>query len=193
MSMDRLFKIEDIFDIRKVYGKPLKEYSVGLFPYVTGASDNNGIVGYVDAPLSVVSRGNCLSVDPITGKTCYQPVDFVGRGFSGASINLLYNEHIDETIGLYLCASVEKVAKSVASYTNLFNSVRLASAEIRLPVISDGTPDWGYMRERIEELERERIEELDAYLRVTGLNDYVLTEEDKKVLSLSLSLSRIRI
>ena len=42
------------------------------------------------------------------------------------------------------------------------------------------------MRDRITELERDRITELDAYLRVTGLNDYELTEDDKKILSISL-------
>lgn len=41
------------------------------------------------------------------------------------------------------------------------------------------------MRDRIAELERDRIAELDAYLKVTGLNDYELTEEDKQILSLS--------
>ena len=35
---------------------------------------------------------------------------------------------------------------------------------------------------------QDRIAELDAYLKATGLNDYELTEEDKEVLSLSLSL-----
>ena len=34
-------------------------------------------------------------------------------------------------------------------------------------------------------MERDRITELDAYLQVTGLNDYELTEDDKKILSLS--------
>ena len=36
--------------------------------------------------------------------------------------------------------------------------------------------DWQYMQDRIAEL--------DAYLKATGLNDYELTEEDKEVLSL---------
>lgn len=40
------------------------------------------------------------------------------------------------------------------------------------------------MQDRIAELEQDRIAELDAYLKATGLNDYELTEEDKEVLSL---------
>jgi hypothetical protein len=63
---------------------------------------------------------------------------------------------------------------------------------ISLPVIENSNPDheytiddinWQYMRDRITKLERDRITELDAYLQATGLNDYELTEDDKKVLS----------
>ena len=36
--------------------------------------------------------------------------------------------------------------------------------------------------ERIAELEAERIAELEAYLKVTGLGDYILTEEERAVL-----------
>ena len=47
-------------------------------------------------------------------------------------------------------------------------------------------PNWNYMQKRIEELEKERIEELEKYLLATGLNDYQLTDEDIDVLSLAL-------
>jgi hypothetical protein len=62
------------------------------------------------------------------------------------------------------------------------------------PVIENSNPnyeypvddiDWQYMRDYITELEYDRITELDAYLQATGLNDYELTEDDKKILSLS--------
>ena len=40
------------------------------------------------------------------------------------------------------------------------------------------------MEDRIKELEEDRIKELEAYLKATNLDDYELTDEDKKVLSL---------
>lgn len=180
------FKIKDLFEIRKVYGKPISEYPAGSTPYVTGAQDNNGVIGYVTAPPEAISEGGCISVDPIKGFACWQPEPFVGRGFSGASINLLYNEHLTESTALYVCSCIEKFSTAVAAYTNLFNSSRLADAEISLPVTAVEQPDWDYMQERIAELEQERIAELERYLVVTGLNDYTLTDEDLKTLSLSL-------
>ncbi len=192
--MFREFAISQVFDIKKVYGQPQKTYEIGNTPYVTGAKDNNGVVGFVKADEKSISKGGCISVDPITGISCYQPIDFVGRGFSGASINLLYNNNLDEKTALFMCAAIEKVASNVAAYTNLFNSTRLANAVIMIPVIESSDVDheytvddidWSYMRDRITELERDRITELDAYLQATGLNDYELTEEDKKIISLS--------
>lgn len=64
---------------------------------------------------------------------------------------------------------------------------------VELPVIKHSDPnheytvddiDWQYMEDRIKELEEDRIKELDAYLKVANLEDYELTDEDKKVLSL---------
>ncbi len=37
--------------------------------------------------------------------------------------------------------------------------------------------------DQIKDLECDYIKELDAYLQVTGLNDYELTEEDRNVLN----------
>ena len=187
------FKISELFEIRKVYGKPLSEYTEGKTPYVTGSEGNNGVVGYVTAPPEAISEGGCIAVDPIKGFAMYQPEPFVGRGFSGASINLLYNDNLTEETAMYVCAAIEKVSKSVAAYTNLFNSDRLKNAEISLPVTTQDVPDWDYMQERIAELEQERIAELEQeriaeleqYLVAAGLNDYTLTEDDLKVLSLS--------
>ena len=191
--MFKEFKISEVFEIKKVFGKPLKSYEKGIIPYVSGSQNNNGIVGFVSALEEDISKGNCISIDPIKGFAFYQPINFVGRGFSGASINLLYNNNLNETISLYLCTVIEKIAKNLASYNNLFNSDRLASALITVPVIPSPDKkheytvediDWNYMKKRIAELERERIAELEAYLKATRLENYELTEEDEKIKSL---------
>ena len=162
----REFKLKDIFNIKKVYGLSIKSYNIGKIPYVTGSQDNNGIIGYVNAPLEAISKGGCLTVDPIKGFTRFMPMDFVGRGFSGASINLLYNNQLNELNALYMCTAIEKISKSVASYTNLFNSDRLANATILLPVIQNSNPNhkytindinFDYMEKYIRAIEKQTI------------------------------------
>lgn len=141
------FKIKEVFKIKKVFGQPLSSYESEDIPYVTGSEFNNGIVGYVSAPKMAISEKNCISVDPIKGFARYQPFDFVGRVFSGASINLLYNKNLTELNALYGCSVIEKVSLIIASYTNLFNGYRLADAEIELPVQNITIPDWSALQD----------------------------------------------
>lgn len=183
------YKLNELAKIEKVKGKPLSKYEEGETPYVTGSQSNNGVVGYINAPKKDISKGNCIVVDPIKGLCMYQENDFVGRGFSGASINALYIEGMDETSAMFIIAAIKKVSLKVASYSYLFNSNKLAEAEIMLPTLdaldvdspysSNGyVPDWKYMKDRVAELEN--------YLIASGLNDYELTEEDKSVLAAKL-------
>ena len=104
---------------------------------------------------------------------------------------------------LYAISSIRRSAGNGWNYSVKFNRTHVKALKIELPVIESSDPkhtytpediDWKYMNERIKELENERIKELenerikelDAYLKVTGLDDYELSEEDKKLLSLSL-------
>ena len=177
------YKLNELAKIEKVKGKPLSKYEEGETPYVTGSQSNNGVVGYINAPKKDISKGNCIVVDPIKGLCMYQENDFVGRGFSGASINALYIEGMDETSAMFIIAAIKKVSLKVASYSYLFNSNKLAEAEIMLPTLdaldadspysSNGyVPDWKYMKDRVAELEKDRVAELENYLIASGLNDY---------------------
>jgi len=47
-----------------------------------------------------------------------------------------------------------------------------------LPVTTDGEIDFAYMENYIRELEAARVRELEAYLKVTRLSDYKLTDDD---------------
>ena len=55
------------------------------------------------------------------------------------------------------------------------------STKIHLPT-KDGKIDFDFMESFIAELEARHIAELEAYLKVTGLNNYILTDEEQKVL-----------
>ena len=54
--------------------------------------------------------------------------------------------------------------------------------KISLPT-KNGEIDFDFMESFIEELEKEKIEKLNNYLKVSGLKNYELTSEEKKVLS----------
>ena len=71
------------------------------------------------------------------------------------------------------------------SYSNARIPEKIKAEKILLPVIENPNSDHEYTVDDIDwQYMRDRITELDAYLQGTGLNDYELTEEDKKILSL---------
>lgn len=54
---------------------------------------------------------------------------------------------------------------------------------------SDYEIAFNYMESYIKELEAERLQELEAYLKVTGLNDYTLSQKEKEALKAFENLS----
>lgn len=56
------------------------------------------------------------------------------------------------------------------------------NSTIQLPINGNGEIDFGFIDGFVAELEGQRVAELQAYLSVTGLSDYTLTEEEKHVI-----------
>ncbi len=62
------------------------------------------------------------------------------------------------------------------------------SIKIQLPT-KDGKIDFDFMESFIAQLEAVHIAELEAYLSVTGLKDYILTEEEERALEIYPALN----
>ena len=75
--------------------------------------------------------------------------------------------------------------KSLADFTWGKNSdvAELESFILTLPTDSKGNLAFDFMESYIAELEAERVRELEAYLRATGLSNYTLTKKQKEILN----------
>lgn len=179
------FKISDLFtaqtgnvDIQKTHinGKGISVVSSGV--------EGNGIIGKTDMDAKVFPAGT-LTVD-MFGNVFYRDFKYKmvthARVFSMSLKDDVANMPVE--IGLFLEASL-KFLTQMFSFNNMCTFDKISDLEISLPVTTQDVPDWDYMQERIVELEQERIVELEQYLVAAGLNDYTLTEDDLKVLSLS--------
>lgn len=188
--MNKEFKVSEVLKVEQTKSIVAKSNLInGSIPYVTRTVSDNGYTrtcGNTDK----INKGNCITIGAETGVAFYQPADFV----AGNKVYRLSRKGVGEPEYLYLASILNKQTKNY-SYSNARIPEKIKAETISLPVIPSSDPshtytpadiDWQYMRDRIKELERDRIKELDAYLKATGLDDYELTEEDKKVLSLSL-------
>lgn len=188
MLMVKSFYLKDIFGNEPIRGTRLtKENRIsGNIPLVTAGEQNEGIAEYISNSenqtlsdmLTIDMFGNCFYRD-----YAYKSDDnILSFGLKGKSTEEM----------LYIAATINSICKKQYSYGKQYRKGSYLETIIPLPVIENPNPDheytvddidWRYMRDRIAELERDRIAELDAYLKVTGLDDYILTDEDKKILS----------
>lgn len=186
--MFKNFRIDEVFVMKRGKEAAPNRVPDGSYNMVNETSTNNGITK--KAYSENVFDGNSITVSVNYATTVfYQPEPYC------ASVNILIleNENLDAESAMYIIAMLRKNNEKY-DYNNKISKDRLAETVLPFPVIENPVLDheytvddidWQYMRDRITELERDRITELDAYLQATGLNDYELTEEDKKTLSLS--------
>ncbi len=149
------------------------------YDYVTRTSINQGILkttGFVNAE-NINSAGTwslgLLQMDFFYRRKPWYAGQFVRKitpkiKIEGSAIlffSTLLNRQKSKLLSV-LVRDVDKVFRSI---------------KIPLPT-KDGKIDFDYMESFIAELEARHIAELEAYLSVTGLKDYILTEEEEKAL-----------
>ena len=165
----------------------------------------------VDEVLNNKEGKSTILIHSNNQNTVYLETPFYLKDGHGAT-SVLQSEKLNKLNALYFMSSIKKVILSKYSYnakatkielnkssilffTVIFNKQKqnllsglvrdvdkaYLTAKIHLPT-QNGQIDFAFMEQFIAELEAERIVELEAYLRVTGLSDYILTEEERAVL-----------
>ena len=96
---------------------------------------------------------------------------------------------IDKLINQWLIVAINKALSNFGGYSSYPTLSTLKKLTILLPINNEQI-DFDFMdsliaeleAERIAELEAERIAELEAYLKVSGLDNYELSDEELKAL-----------
>lgn len=148
------FKIADLFHVKRPIARSQANYEAGNIPFVASGNYNNGIIKYCNLKNGErLDKGNCITVSPIDGSSFYQEKDFLGRGGAGSAIILLYNNNLNSNIGLFI-ASVIRNKLGKYSYNNQLSSSSITQEIIKLPVDSNGDPDWQYMYEYMNSINK---------------------------------------
>jgi hypothetical protein len=184
MSNFAKFRIGDLFEIHPTKSYGLTNYNlfatIGKTPVVVNSSLNNGIGGYVD--LAPTEHGNMITFSDTTTSDAifYQPDDFIGY----SHIQGLYTKtKWSKKSLLYFVVAFRKVTNGRFNYAAKLNRKIVADLLVELPILANGDINFKEMEHRIRELEAARIRELEAYLAVTGLSNYTITEADRAILA----------
>ena len=188
----KAFKLGALFTSKNGDTDIKKEHINGEgYPVVSSGNDNTGILGCSDIEACVIPK-NTITVD-MFGNVYYRDFDYKIVTHARVFALLPNGFSLDEKTGLYFATSLAWLSH-VFSYNNMCSYKKIKDMEIEIPVVESPDHnheytvediDFKYMKERIAELEKERIAELDAYLAASGLNNYELTDEDKEILSSS--------
>lgn len=172
------FKLKELFISQTGDTDIKQEHINNTGYYVCSSGDTNyGIIGKSDIESKII-KGNSLTVD-MFGSVYYR--DFNYKLVTHARIFTLEG-NFSKNVMLYIASYLKKL-KLIFSYNNMCSWKKIQDYEILLPSSDGINPNYQFMDSLISELEQERISELDKYLKTTGLNDYLLNDEDIKTLN----------
>lgn len=149
------------------------------YPYVTRTSINNGVWGYTGFVNSEnINSAKTFSLGLLQMDFFYQKEAWYAGQFVR---KIIPKFEINDILALYFSGILNKqksllLSVLVREVDDTFNNI-----EINLPVYNTGNIAFDYMEAYIKELEAERIKALETYLQATGLNSYVLSDEERQL------------
>lgn len=137
------FEVGDLFDILtpKVYhAREVKEDLEGI-PYVVRSKFNNGIKYNVRKEENfVLNPSNVISFGAENASFFYQDKEYI----SGRDMYYIDTRKITKNASLFIISCLEKLTSKYSYNFGLFPSL-LKKERIKLPVKTDGNPDYEYM------------------------------------------------
>ena len=139
-----------MFTIRGAKGVPLREveyFGFGESPYVTTQATNNGVRGFF---ATKTEDPGVLTIDSaVRGYCSYRALPFSA---SDHVEKLIPKFKMDIYVAMFF-VTIFNVEQYRYNYGLKCSQTRLKESEIRLPVDSEGNPDYNFMREYISHLE----------------------------------------
>ncbi len=162
------FRIGDLLDILNGAGITKKEIyeHPGTLPAIQSGKENNGCIGFIDENYCrnrnyKISDGMCLTVarSGSSGFVAFQPEKCV-VGDSAKILQPKFKANRERLLFLrvLLLINMSKYAyDDKVTYENYINDT------VKLPVLADGYPDWGYMEEYIRNVEDKIADRIDLF------------------------------
>lgn len=155
----------------------------GEVPYLCASSENNGVSSHIAFDADYLEEGNCIFIGGKTFVVSYQPEDFFSNDSHNLALYFKDEEKRTKNIQTFMVSCIQKGMGFKYSWGNSISSKKIQNDFISLPITSSGEIDFDFMESFIRELEEERIRELAAYLKVSGLDNYKLSKSESEALA----------
>ena len=180
------FKLSDIFTLqsyqKRFDANKVNILSSGKYPYIVRTAHNNGQRGFIEEDVTYLNDGNTISFGQDTATVFYQKQPY----FTGDKIKVLKakDKRFNRSNALFFTTAITKAFSTFAWGQSSFSEDVLKQQAIQLPIKGSNEIDFDFINSFIAELEAERIKELEAYLKVTGFDNYELTKEEEDSLTI---------
>ena len=177
------YRLNELFDIetsRSTDKNKITFIPNGEFDFVGRSRINNGVQGTIDKLPYKANSKETFSLVQIGESVClYRNKDW----YASQNIFVLTPKIIELTKShIFITTAINKALHEYASAYTYPTLDVVKNIVVQLPTTSSKI-DFGFIDEFVAELEGQRVAELQAYLSVTGLNNYTLTNEEVKVLA----------
>jgi hypothetical protein len=152
----------------------------GKVPLISNSSTDNGVMGFSN--LQANNKGNTISCSDTTlgAETMYyQKSDFIG--YSHIQHLVPKFKPFNRAIASVIISACRVSTSKKYDYGNKFNREAMRKTKLQLPT-KNNQPDFEFMENFIAEIETQKMAQLQAYLEASGLEDYVLSDEEERVL-----------
>ncbi|WP_418989114.1 restriction endonuclease subunit S [Alistipes sp.] len=176
------YRLGDLFEIQNTLSFNADQLIFGSdYDYITRTSLNQGIL----QETGFVNKENINEAG--TWSLGLLQMDFFYRRkpwYAGQFIRKIIPKfEVPESSVLFFTTLLNKQKPKLLSVLVRDVDKTFLNIVIRIPVLENGKIDFGFISSFIAELEAERIKELEAYLTVAGLEDYVLNEKEAATLA----------
>ncbi len=142
----KIFNLITLFDMKAGKYYPRKSYNEGYIPLISASENNNGVIKFTDLE---PKYNNCLTIGKIGISTFYQNIPFVAT--SDVTILIPKIENFNKYLGLFI-ATILNQEKYKWSYGRQIRLNDCQKLTIKLPVTTQGLPDWEFMENYIKSL-----------------------------------------
>ena len=123
-------------------------WTMGAVPYVTRTESDNSVKAKVLADGAVnIEDGNAITIGDTTSTIAYQPHPFI----TGEHIIVIRAKWLNDSTGLFITTILRR-ERYRYSYGRAYKINLIKDTMLRLPVTTDGSPDWQWVEDYISSL-----------------------------------------
>ena len=151
------FRVGELFSCETTLGIPSKnDLEDGNINYITRSAIDNGFSGTCGNE-DHKNKGNCITIGAEGFVAFWQSDDFV----AGNKVYALRHPNMNEINGLFVCSALNALSDRY-SFADARVLDKIKVEIIKLPVTSDGQPDWDYMESYMKAVMEESEKSLES-------------------------------